>query len=499
MGINIENLTIDGGENNAFGGIRLSNAGNSTIRNVGIHNSKCGILVNTCWGGSIENCFVNDVWYGALVIDCNSFLITDCYFRGVSEPNLIPVEELPEFIYHELPYSDWDLDDNVKYGKTVIYCYFTSSLSIIGTVVEYTTNAISCLNSTMSLISIHLEGIKFYGVVVGIGIETQLIADQIFFYELQSCFYFGNNVLAKLNSIQNFYRSWLSPSDNQLYVYNEGLGRNITFTNAIFHKRKYYANILFTDEGINGQNLGAVYVNPDSGNDENYGFNQNDSLQTFDAALIRIQNQSTINPVKTIYLRAAPIVIEGNDPKIGAALKNLDVVFIENADVLITTYDIDTEVYPPRIKGRIFFEGLTSQIAQIGQIEFSGNVNIYFRNVDLVCNSPNAMTVNPVNLSMFGLRNSYGKLSFNNDSIFSPPYDIDLNLCYSIIQANLSSLITISSLSLIDIKFINITIIGGSLSPVQTGSPTLGVDCVQIASTRTGIGWQDANIIRNNF
>ncbi|MDZ4668084.1 MAG: hypothetical protein SGJ00_09380 [bacterium] len=319
------------------------------------------------------------------------------------------------------------------------------------------------------------------------------------FFNIQSGFYFGKKVLAILNSINTFNRSWLTPADNQLYVYNEGLGRNITFTNAIFHKRKYYANILFTDEGVNGQNQGAVYINPDYGNDENYGFNQNDSVQTFDAALIRIQNQSTISPVKTIYVRAAPLLSEGSDPKTGAALKNLDIVFIENADVLIATYDIDTEVYPPRIKGRIFFEGLTSGVAQIGQIEFLGNVNMYFRNVDLVCNSPIAMSATPVNLSMFGLWNSYGRLSLNNDSIFSPPYDIDLNICYSIIQANLSSLILISSLSLIDIKFVNIAINGGSLSPVQTGTPTLGVDCVQIAGTRTGIVWQDAIIIKNNF
>ena len=193
------------------------------------------------------------------------------------------------------------------------------------------------------------------------------------------------------------------------------------------------------------------------------------------------------------------MITEEGNPKTGAALKNLDIVSIENADVLITTYDINTEVYPPRIKGRIFFEGLTSGVAQIGQIEFLGNVNMYFRNVDLVCNNPNSMSANQVNLSMFGLRNSYGRLSFNNDSIYSPPYDIDLNLCYSIIQANINTSIFFSPLSLIDIKFANITINGGCLSPVQNGTQSLGVDCVQIGSSRNGVGWQDVYIIRNNF
>lgn len=495
-GINIENLTIDGGYKIAFGGIRLSNAGNSTIRNVGMHNAKCGFMLNTCWGGSIENCFVNTIWYGALVISCNSAIIIDSYFRGVSETPFIDEEDLPDFIYHDLPYSDWDLNDNVKYGKTGIYCYYTSSLSVISSVVEATTNAVSCLDSTMSLISIHIEDIKYYGIIVGIGLSTQLNADQIFFWKLQSGFYFGKSAMASLNTIKV---TGPTESDNQLFVYNNSTNRNVTFSNTIYIKRKYFSDILFADEGVSGQNYGAVYVNPDDGNDDNYGFNQNDAIKTFDAALIRIQNQSTVNPIKTIYVRAAPMINEEGNPKTGAAIKNLDIVSIENADVLITTYDINLEVNPPRIKGRIFFEGLTSKIAQIGQIEFLGNVNMYFRNVDLVCNNPNSMSANQVNLSMFGLRNSYGRLSFNNDSIYSPPYDIDLNLCYSIIQANINTSIFFSPLSLIDIKFANITINGGCLSPVQNGTQSLGVDCVQIGSSTNGVGWQDASIIRNNL
>ena len=33
---------------------------------------------------------------------------------------------------------------------------------------------------------------------------------------------------------------------------------------------------------------GAVYIDPTSGNDDNYGFNKNDALQTFDSAILTL-------------------------------------------------------------------------------------------------------------------------------------------------------------------------------------------------------------------
>ncbi len=512
MGINIENLTIDGGENNAFGGIRLSNAGNSTIRNVGVHNAKCGIMLNTCWGGSIENCFVNMIWYGVLIIDCNSLLIIDSYLRGVSGYAPINEEDLPDFIYQDQPYSDWDLNDDVKYGKTGIYCYYTSSLSIIATVVEETINGISCLNSTMSMTSIHLEVLSKYGIVVGIGEQTQLIAEQVYFWNITAAFYFGKYAIAKLNTIQVSYHPTLSTYASELYVNNNSFLRNINFTNTIYHKRKYLPDIVFTDEGNKGQNYGAVYVNPDDGDDDNYGFNENDAVRTFDAALVRTQNQSTINPVNRICIKAAPPVGGTVTPQTGAALKSLEIVSIENVDILVTSYGASSETGAQ--KGRIFFEGDQSgqQIAMIGQIELLGNVNLYFRNVDLVCNVALAMSSNPTNLSIFGLKNAYSKVTFeNNDEIYpptpSPIGNIFLDTPYFIFQANTNAAMANPVCSLLDSKFVNIVIVGGSgLSSNQLGMSVLGVDCVQINSViplsyfaLPNHGWQDAAIMRNNF
>lgn len=291
-----------------------------------------------------------------------------------------------------------------------------------------------------------------------------------------------------------------------LYVPDSTTGRNITFSKTIYKNRTYQKDISFADEGAEGQNFGAVYVNPELGSDLNYGFNENDSVETFDAALIRVQNQSTINPVKTIYIRAAPQIGEGIDPWDGAAIKNLDIVSIENADVLIKTYDVDLNVYPQRIKGRIYFEGENSgaYLAGIGQVELLGNVNLHFRNIDLVCNTPQAMPVNPTNMSLFGLKNAFGKITFNNDSMFLilPPthYDIDLdNLNYHLVQANLDSTIFPSPKSLLEVKFLNMSINSGALSPIQNGNQNLAIDCIQINSLRNGTGWQDAEIISNNF
>ncbi len=477
MGIAVENLTIDG-SGNAFGAIRLSNAGNSVIRNVGAHNVKCGFLVNTCWGGSIENCFAYFLWYGALVIDCNSFLIINSYYAGrlITEA-FIPEEDLPNFIYHKDTYVSWGLNDNVKFGKTGIYCLNTSSLSINTTVVEGCTNAITCSKSTTSLISIHIEDIKYYGIIVGIGDGTQLVANQIGISSIIAAFFFGNGVNANINSV-GLYKT-------QLFVYNEATNRNIVFTNATSDTltltgfRKYYQDIIFTDEGYEGKNFGSVYVDPTEGNDDNYGFNKNDALRTFDAALIRVQNQSTINPVKTIRIK------EGT-----TALKNPSIKELENCDLLITGYLDGGEGLTNPI---IYFDGEDFHI--IGEILLKGNVNLYFRNVDLLCNA-SFQWETPLNqLTIFSLFHCYSKIIFDN-------LTINLTSYYSLIKANVSN-------SSIETKFINTDVLGtavASLSPSNGGTINLLVDNIQIGSSLSSsifaqfnTGWLDANTIRNNF
>lgn len=512
MGIVIENLTIDGGKNNAFGGIRLANAGNSCVRNVGVNRAKCGIMLNTCWGGSIENCFVNIVWYGALVIDCKSTMILDSYFRGATKPdNYIPIapNELPNFIYQAQPYTNWGLNDDVKYGRTGIYCFNTSSLSISATVVEEIINGISCLQSTMSLESIHMENISKYAVSIGIGENTQLNLNQFLLWNVEFGFIFGHNIQATLNTINHPIGGKYG---NQLYYYSSGTNRNITFSKTICQKRRYYPDIIFTDEGAHGQNTGAVYIDPDNGSDYNYGFNTTDALKTFDAALARVQNQTTLNPVKTIYIKAAPQSSGEVSPKLGAATKNLNIVSLENVDLLITCYDTNSEL--GAYTGRIYFEGDNSDMnfAMIGQLALGGNVNLYFRNIDLVCNSASAISSNPTNLSMFGLKNSYAKVIFESNRQIrtippNPVGNIFLDMAYFLFQADSDIAMTNPICSMLDSKFVNIAVVGGSgLSSNIFGSPILGVDCVQINSvipanyfTLPNNGWQDATIIRNNF
>lgn len=503
FGAVIDGIIIDGGdplENIlTFGGIRFAGSSNVVISNVGIYRTRIAIMFTGLYGGGvIENIFCSVHWYGVVITNSNSVNISSANLTRPIGANFDLLSSIPSFIYQEVFYSSWGLNDNVKYGKNGIYAFNVKSLLVEATVTEQFHNGYVILNCLAILNAAYIEGAMYYGLVAGVE-KCQIIVNQILVANPNYCYYFGKDLVAEIaghSSINGDLSTYL----DILYVPDSTTGRNITFSKSIYKNRTYQKDISFVDEGAEGQNFGAVYVNPDSGNDLNYGFNAKDPVKTFDAALIRVQNQSTINPIKTIYIRAAPQG-EGIDPSIGAATKELTIVSIENADLLITTYDTDLTVYPQRVKGRIYFKGDTSvdKIAMIGQVELLGNVNLYFRNIDLVCNTPFAMSSNPYNLSMFGLKNSYGRLTFNNESIVSPPYDIDLNLTYFLVQANLDSLILLSPKSLIDIKFVNISINGGALSPNQTGNQNLGVDCVQINSNRTGLSWQDAEIIRNNF
>jgi hypothetical protein len=65
-----------------------------------------------------------------------------------------------------------------------------------------------------------------------------------------------NIKIHEVNSIDCFYRFWLTKFENKLYETNISSNRNITFTNVVFHKRKYMPDILFTDECNDGQNFG---------------------------------------------------------------------------------------------------------------------------------------------------------------------------------------------------------------------------------------------------
>ena len=97
-----------------------------------------------------------------------------------------------------------------------------------------------------------------------------------------------------------------------------------------------------------------------------------------------------------------------------------------------------------------------------------------------------AMSAKPTNLSMFGLTNSYAKVTFeSNDEMYlvipSIAGNIFLDLAYFIFQANVNYITANPPRSLLDVKFLNINIVGGAgLSSNLTGTTSLGVDCVQL-------------------
>lgn len=510
-GIVIQDLVIDGNKyydsnpNVLFGCIRLSASPNAVIRNVMTNHSKIGIMLSMSFASAIENVFVNAKWYGAVLCNSNSINLRSCYFRGSAGNDAGSYSPLTgncslDFINLVSPsYSAWGLEDStntdwVKTGKTGIFSYQVSSLCILTSVIELFTNGITSLKSETNIVSCEMEANAFYSITGGV--DGQLTVNQVSMgtgngYLASTCvgygFYLGKNIFAEINNSGQ----WTLIANSQLYYDNVTTGRNIKFSATGYNKRIYMPDILFIDEGVNGQNYGAVYIDGTNGDDINYGFNSNDPIQTFDAALIRLQNQSTINPVKVIYIKAALPIGEGVTALDGAALKDGSVKSIQNVDVLITNYGVD-ETHP---RGRIYFRGFTEEDEGIGQIELLGNTNLYFRNIDLICNSPTTYPPNPPNLSMFGLNNSYARLVFQSDSYDSSHIDINLDVPYNLLQANLYAL----TKSLIDIKFVNINISGGALSPIQAGSQNLGVECVAINSANGTAGWQDAQIISNNF
>lgn len=236
-----------------------------------------------------------------------------------------------------------------------------------------------------------------------------------------------------------------------------------------------------------------------AGNDDNYGFNKNDAIKTFDAALIRVQNQSTINPIKTIYIKAASSIGEGVHPWTEAAIKNLDKLSIENADILITSYDVTNQ----KPKGRIYFrsvihdgEGTEMSIIGLGMIELLGNVKLYFRDIEIYTNNNRIDWIPNINKTIFGLNQSYSKITFETTIIY-------LEELYSIVKNSSNNY------ALIESKFINSNVLGSSissLSPNNGGAINLGVDNIQIGSslsisiqTQANTGWLDTQIIQNNF
>lgn len=244
--------------------------------------------------------------------------------------------------------------------------------------------------------------------------------------------------------------------------------------------RPYWYNTWADNGSLDKRISSCIYVDGTNGNDNNYGFSEQDPLKTFDEALIRVQNQSTISPVRTILIKASTVVY-----------KDLTVKKIENCNLFISQYGNGESTNKPVI----MFQGRSDQRAGIGQISLGGNVEIYIKDVILNCN---LFYTNPADLelmTMFGLEGCSAKVSFQS----SNGIDVQIGLgIYNLFQSNGG----IDNFSIIEARFTNISIDGdgGALSPWQSGYSNLAVNCIQHGSVNNASsGWQDATIIMDNF
>ncbi len=510
-GITIEGIAIHC-HDESFGGIKITAGTNCMIRNVLVTDCSIGILISASFGTtSIDHVWIHTLGFGIVLNEVAMAEISNSTIQGIYGPSgeFELNETIFEFIGGEAAagfFANLGLVYEIIMGNAGIWASGCYNLGVKQTNFEEMYNGMVLLQTSSVLSNCYFEAMGNYCIVCASeNIENNtngiLNADNITFGANRNggsitCFFFGKGVYANIRGVK-------SVENTILYANNTAdpliVNRVITFTGSIYGASRYYSkDIIFLDESPYGHNKGELFIDPVNGSDFNYGYSENDPIKTFDAALIRVQDQKTINPIKTIFIKAAPNYGESVLHSDGAVIKNTEIVPIQNCDILITTYDSDAE----NLRGRIYFEGNVNGDGEVGQIELQGNVNLYFKNVDLVCNSPTILPSN-LNMSLFGLRNSYAKLSFESDIITDTfsyyLFNIDMSNTYYLVQSNYP-LGWISPKSLLDIKFVNIIInSGGGLSPNQDGFAELAVDCTQVNSIRYINSWADVIIIRDNF
>jgi Pectate lyase superfamily protein len=538
-GIVIEDLIIDGcqyywppsGEIQALlGGIKLSASINAVIRNVTVVNVNIGIMLNASWSASIENVRIFSRYYGTVLYNNSFTKFSSCYISGTRLQDLqrddIPYYEaligddffksktdLPKAFYNQLDYTstanDFGFDDPtqidiVKRGKTGIWISYSGSVCLVNTIVEYYTNGITEMLSAISLDTCYLEGNRYASLIVagripptafmpsyptGIianGLSLSTVGDNITAKDVGITgagfgFYFGNHVLASLNGVGQYS----DYAHSELFYGNEGTNRNIVFSKSIHKNRVYKKDIQFIDEGVNGQNLGSVYIDPIDGKDFNYGFNENDALATFDEALVRVQNQSTLNPVKKIQLKRGTTTSKLPFP-----------IEIENADVLISSYGTGA-------KPILLYEvgGTTNNT---GYILLGSNVKLTFKEVDIdVSNTAVLPSAFGCDVSFFCLKDNFGQLHFEDLSI-------NLQTDY-VLLSNYVSGAGVVSFCLFETKMVkvdivdNLTAVSGTALLCNSTNP-MTIDCKQIRSritpamaSKPNRGWDVGNVIYNNL
>lgn len=503
-GITIENLVINGkfdiyNPNGsvyhlgafAYGCIKITAANNVCIRNVGIFESPMGILLNACYSTSaFEHILSHTLYYGICVIDCSVINITECMFNGHADHAPFPTAPRP-FIWKYNDTTNYytntlHLNDDIRVSPIGIYSFGVSNLAInISAVQTFRVGALLLQTST-TINGLYMETIPNntggsaslpgYGVVIAGANDSNnifnamLTAENLSFAAVWNCFFFGQQVTA---TIKGTYVG--SGYNSNMFVPNSAPNRLVTFANTLLYaNRKYTPDILFLDETPYGPNVGSVYVDPDGGDDENYGFNENDPIRTFDAALIRVLNQSTLNPVKKILVKKDSI-----------AEKSVTTYVLQNVSLIITSYGAGDN------PGKIRFNQALDGWHSIGNVDCRGNVELCFREIDLEAEYTGSTGDYPSSSAFIQISDSYLRASFER-------VNIELQQIYAIFGTNHLS-------GVLEARFINSNITGSGFAGLanKTYSTSLLVDCLKSNSLLGGAvatnKWNSANVIRSNF
>jgi hypothetical protein len=495
-GITIENISLNAGflgvnaANSPFGGIKLTGTYYPLLRNVSIINTRIGIMLNACVYSEINNVFIYSFWYGIIITNCNVVSINSSFYGGSKSlegssysPVLTNAEILNQDKYGNFP---WDVNKffmneidfnstykinnpNISKGKCGLVSYFGISVSINSVSFEQSNNGLLALDSVLSINSLYSEQLSSFGVISS---GSRFTLKDLIFSSVPKPFYLGYFTFGDISNVN------VGTYDLLFANINEST-RLITFSkvldftnNGFIPKRVYCKEVVFMDETPIGFNLGNVFVDPLNGNDLNYGFTSLDPLKTLDGALFRVQNQTTLNPVHTIFLKSND---EGHNLEI---IKDLSIKELKNCNLLITGYSDN------KSKPVIKFDTINEK-HEIGQILLNGNCLITFKDVDIFLFDPQGDSFG-TQLVSFGLNNTFAKFVFSN-VVFR------YGIWYHIFESKLGN-------SNLEVKINDSTFTGSQyFTPFISSGPNIIVDCVQIGSSAQVGCWNNSLIIRNNL
>ncbi|MES2726203.1 MAG: glycosyl hydrolase family 28-related protein [Bacteroidota bacterium] len=233
-----------------------------------------------------------------------------------------------------------------------------------------------------------------------------------------------------------------------------------------------------------GANYGEVYVDPDLGDDTNFGLSLNWPVQTFDGAL-NIVNQriKANNPVQKIYLK------EGATP----ISKSASPIEIENADILICSYGSGNAIL-------LFDVDVTTY--STGYLLLGSNVKLTFKGVDIDVShtstslAPTSSVLSDV--SFFCLKDNFSQIHFESSTI-------NLQAYYALVSSYVSSF-GVFETKMVNVSVLDVTPLTGAGAWLCNAGNFMAIDCVAYNSTITGNmaakvnrGWDVGLLVRNSF